>query len=204
MYREVRMTEVKEVLRLWVARTGKKRIAAQLGIDVKTVRRYARAALEVGLRQGEMVPALTDDVVAAVLQRVRAVPAREHGEAWARCEQARTPIEQWLKADVRLTKCQRLLRRKGVAIPYGTLYRFAVQELGFGGPEVTVPVADGEPGHELQLDTGWMTLLEADAAGKRRRFKAFIFTPNVSRYRFVYPVWRERTEDAIAGAPAQR
>ncbi len=45
MYREVRMTEVKEVLRLWLARRGKKRIAAQLGIDVKTVRRYARAAL---------------------------------------------------------------------------------------------------------------------------------------------------------------
>ena len=202
MYREVRMTEVKEVLRLWLTRTGKKRIAAQLGIDVKTVRRYARAALAVGLRQGETVPALTDEVVAAVLKQVRAVPTREHGEAWVRCEQARTPIEQWLKADVRLTKCQRLLRRQGVEIPYGTLYRFAVQELGFGGAEVTVPVADGEPGHELQLDTGWMTLLEADEAGKRRRFKAFIFTPNVSRYRFVYPVGRERAEDAIEACEA--
>ena len=202
MYREVRMTEVKEVLRLWLTRTGKKRIAAQLGIDVKTVRRYARAALAVGLRQGETMPALTDEEVAAVLRRVRAVPAREHGEAWARCEQARTPIEQWLKADVRLTKCQRLIRRQGVEIPYGTLYRFAVQELGFGGPEVTVPVADGEPGHELQLDTGAMTLLEPDESGKRRRFKAFIFTPNVSRYRFVYPVWRARTEDAIAACEA--
>ena len=91
------MTEVKEVLRLWLARTSKKRIAAQLGIDVKTVRRYARAALAVGLHQGDTVRVLTDEVVAAVLQRVRAVPAREHGEAWARCEQARTPIEQWLK-----------------------------------------------------------------------------------------------------------
>src|SRR6266852_6107939 len=202
MYREVRMTEVKEVLRLWLTRTGKKRIAAQLGIDVKTVRRYARAALAVGLRQGETIPALTDEVLAAVLQRVRGVPLREHGEAWARCEQARTPIEQWLKADVRLTKCQRLLQRQGVEIPYGTLYRFAVQELGFGGPEVTVPVADGEPGQELQLDTGWMTMLEPDEHGTRRRFKAFIFTPNVSRYRFVYPVWRERTEDAIAACEA--
>jgi hypothetical protein len=202
MYREVRMTEVKEVLRLWLARTGKKRIAAQLGIDVKTVRRYARAALAVGLRPGEVVPGLSDEVVAAVLQRVRAVPAREHGEAWARCEQARAGIEQWLKNDVRLTKCQRLLHRQGVAIPYGTLYRFAVQELGFGGPEVTVPVADGKPGDELQLDTGWMTLLEPEESGKRRRFKAFIFTPNVSRYRFVYPVGRERTEDAIAACEA--
>jgi transposase len=47
-----------------------------------------------------------------------------------------------------------------------------------------------------------MTLLEADEAGKRRRFKAFIFTPNVSRYRFVCPVLRERSEDAIAACEA--
>jgi hypothetical protein len=67
---------------------------------------------------------------------------------------------------------------------------------------VTVPVADGEPGQELQLDTGWMTYLEADEHGRRRRFKAFIFTPNVSRYRFVYPVGRERTEDAIEACEA--
>ena len=99
-------------------------------------------------------------------------------------------------------KCQRLLSRQGVQIPYGTLYRFAVQELGFGGTEVTVPVADGEPGKELQVDTGWMTLLEPDESGRRRRFKAFIFTPNVSRYRFVYPVFRERTEEAIEACEA--
>ena len=207
MYREVRMTEAKEVLRLWLARTGKKRIAAQVGIDVKTVRRYARAALEQGLRQGETVPVLGDEVVAAVLQRVRGVPARERGEAWARCEQARAGIEQWLKDDVRLTKCQRLLRRQGVEIPYGTLYRFAVQELGFGGPDVTVPVADGEPGQELQLDTGWMTLLEPDESGTRRRFKAFIFTPNVSRYRFVPAAVGPHASGlraAASGAPLRR
>ena len=202
MYREVRMTEIKEVLRLWLGRAGKKRIAAQLGLDVKTVRRYVRAAVKVGLRVGEVEPPLSDEVLTAVLHLVHAVPLREHGEAWARCEQYRDGIEQWLKADVRLTKCQRLLRRQGVAIPYGTLYRFAVQELRFGGPEVTLPVADGEPGQELQVDTGWMTCLEPDEFGKRRRFKAFIFTPNVSRYRFVYPVWRERTADAITACEA--
>jgi hypothetical protein len=202
MYREVRMTEVKEVLRLWMRQTGKKRIAAPLGIDVKTVRRYTRAALAVGVHPGANAAALTDAVVATVLQRGRTVPVREHGDAWARCEQARAALEQWLKAEVRLTKGQRLLQRQGVAIPYGTLYRFAVQELGFGGAEVTVPVADGEPGQELQLDTGWMTRLEADETGRRRRFKAFIFTPNVSRYRVVYPVWRERTEDASAACEA--
>ena len=40
MYREVTMFEVKEALRLWLGGTPKKRIAAQLGLDPKTVRHY--------------------------------------------------------------------------------------------------------------------------------------------------------------------
>jgi hypothetical protein len=39
MFREVTMVEITEVLRLWLAGTPKKRIAAQLGLDPKTVRR---------------------------------------------------------------------------------------------------------------------------------------------------------------------
>jgi len=202
MYREVTMEEVKEAVLLWLARIGKKRIAAQLGLDVKTVRRYVRAAYKVGLRVGTDRPPLSDEVVTAILQEIRPAPVRERGEAWARCEQHRGEIAKWLGADVGLMKCQRLLTRQGVEIPYGTLYRFAVGELGFGGPDPTVPVADGEPGKELQVDTGWMTSLEPDEHGVRRRFKAFIFTPNVSRYRFVYPVLRERTADAIEACEA--
>ena len=202
MYREVTMEEVKEAVLLWLARIGKKRIAAQLGLDVKTVRRYVRAAYTVGVRVGTDTPPLSDAVVAAILQEIRPAPVRERGESWAKCEQHRGQITKWLDNEVGLMKCQRLLTRQGVAIPYGTLYRFAVGELGFGGAAPTVPVADGEPGQELQVDTGWMTSLEPDETGVRRRFKAFIFTPNVSRYRFVYPVFRERTAEAIEACEA--
>jgi transposase len=48
-YREVTMLEVKEVLRLWLGGAPKKRIAAQLGLNVKTVRRYLGAARAGGL-----------------------------------------------------------------------------------------------------------------------------------------------------------
>src|SRR5690606_29561785 len=48
-YREVSMIEIKEVLRQWLAGIPKKRIAAQLGIDPKTVRRYVAQAEECGL-----------------------------------------------------------------------------------------------------------------------------------------------------------
>ena len=48
-YREVTMFEVKEVLRLWLAGVAKKRIAARLGLDPKTVRRYVKSALAAGI-----------------------------------------------------------------------------------------------------------------------------------------------------------
>src|SRR5713101_2282816 len=64
-YREVTMLELKEVLRLWLARAGKKPIAAQLGLDVKTVRRYLRAAEECGLKPGPQL--LTDERLARSL-----------------------------------------------------------------------------------------------------------------------------------------
>jgi hypothetical protein len=102
-----------------------------------------------------------------------------------------------------LTKIRKLLRRqRGTDVPYATLHRYAVAELGFGSRAATVALADGEPGRELQLDTGWMTYLEPNAEGKRRRFRAWVFTPGLSRYRFVWPSLREQTKDAIEACEA--
>ena len=40
-------------------------------------------------------------------------------------------IESSLRDGVRLSKVRRLLRRRGVRVPYPTLHRFAVEELAF-------------------------------------------------------------------------
>jgi hypothetical protein len=44
-----------------------------------------------------------------------------------------------------------------------------------------------------------MTLLEPDLVGKRRRFRAWIFTAVRSRHRFVWPVFSESTKTAADG-----
>src|SRR2546427_526859 len=64
-YREVTMLEIKEVLRLWCGGAPKKRIAAQLGLDIKTVRRYLRAAQACGVRPGGEPP--SEELRAAVV-----------------------------------------------------------------------------------------------------------------------------------------
>jgi transposase len=199
-YREVTMVEIKEVLRLWRAGAAKKRIAARLTLDVKTVRRYVAAAAASGLVPGP--EPLTDEEVGAVLARLAPETGRPHGDGWQHCQAERAEIERLLDQRVRLSKVRRLLHRRGVDIPYSTLHRFAVSELGFGRRAPTIPVADGTSGEEVHIDTGWMTFLEPDERGKRRKFRAWIFTPHVSRYRFVYPCWAESTESAIEACEA--
>ncbi len=199
-FREVTMLEIKEVLLLWLAGTAKKAIARQVGLDRNTVRSYIRAAVRVGLSPGA---SLGDEQVAAVVERLRAPPGEPlRSDSWLRCEEQRAFIKGHLDHGVQLTKVHRLLRRNGVVVPYATLYRFATKELDFGSAASSIPVADCEPGAEVQLDTGWMTLLEPDLFGKRRRFRAWIFTSVFSRHRFVYPCFRETTATAIEACEA--
>jgi len=195
-YHEVTMVEVKEVIRLWMSGYAKKRIAQQLGLDRRTVRRYVRAARRSGVELGGAGEP-SEAQVGAVLALLRCSPTRPYGPAWALCGQQREFIASHLKSGVRLMKVCRLLRRRGIEVPYGTLYRFAVADLSFGRSAPTMPVADGEPGGEVQVDTGWMILLEPDVFGKRKKFRAWIFTPGVSRYRFVWPCFEETTQSAI-------
>jgi hypothetical protein len=202
-YREVTMIEVKEVLRLWRESTPKKRIAAMLGLDPKTVRHYVKVAADVGL--GASSGPLTEAELTTVLLALHPSRERPHGESWAACEAAREDMRKWLKAGLRLTKIRKLLGRttagrNGVDIPYPTLHRFAVAELGFGRTAPTIAVADCGPGEEVQLDTGWVGwLVRPDG---RRRFRAWIFTAVLSRYRFVYPCFQETTATAIEACEA--
>jgi len=201
-YREVGMVEIKEVLLLWLGGQAKKAIARQTGLDPKTVRSYIAAAEAAGLTRGEAAPGLSDELLAKTLAVLRPSGGRPHGDAWALCEQEREEIARLLGQRVRLSKVRRLLQRRGVELPYSTLHRFAVEALGFGRTAPTVPVADGKPGEELEVDTGWVLWLEASGGEKRRRLRAWIFTPSVSRYRFVWPVLEETTASAIEACEA--
>lgn len=198
MYREVRMVEITEVLRLWRAGVPKKRIAARLGLDPKTVRRYVAVAEGTGLRVGD--DAVSDTQLRDVLLALHPGGGRPRGDDWDRCRAQADAIRGWLQGGLRLTKIRKLLARQGVDLPYPTLYRFAVVELGFGRAAPTMPVVDGEPGEELQLDTGWVGWLTP--IGQKRRFRAWIFTAVRSRHRFVYPTFEETTARTIEACEA--
>jgi len=201
MYREVTMIEFKEVLRLWQEQVPKKQIAARLGLDPKTVRRYLRAAEAAAL--GTPGDTLSDEQIRNVLLALQPSGGRPHGEDWTRCSEQREAIQHWLAQGLRLTKIRKLLARQSVSIRYPTLYRFAVEQLQFGQTATTIPVVEGEPGQELQVDTGWVGWLTLPLSPqKRRHFRAWIFSAVFSRYRFVYPTFEETTARAIEACEA--
>lgn len=200
-YREVAMVEVREIVRQHLAGVSTKRIAARLGCDIKTARRYVKAACELGLTVA-MADALSDERIAQLVAVACPSPVRELGDGWKLCEVHQSRIAALLADGVRLTKTRKLLARDGVQVTYATLRRFAIDVLGHAKARVTLPVLDGEPGGELQVDTGWVVTLTESVTGKRRRLRAFIFTANRSRYRFVYPVERETTVSAIDACEA--
>jgi hypothetical protein len=113
MYREVSMIKVREVLRLRGEGLAKKRIAAQLGLDPKTVRQYLTAADSANVR---VTSTISDD--RQVVLALHAASGRPRGDGWARSVAQRTAIARWLGDGLRLTKIRKLLLRQGVAIAY--------------------------------------------------------------------------------------
>jgi transposase len=201
-FREVAVTEIREVLRAWLAGAGLRRVAEQAGVDRKTARRYVEAAVEAGLDRAGGPGQLTDELVGQVAGQVRPVRPGGHGLAWGQLEGCRADIEALVKQGLSVVKIGILLERRGVVVPYRTLHRFAVERCGFGKTAATVRVADGEPGAECQLDFGYLGLLADPVTGQRRKVHALIFTACYSRHMFVWLTFSQTLSALIAGSEA--
>ena len=202
VFREVPVFEVREVLRLWLSGRGQRPICRLAGVDRKTVRRYVDAAVGLGLERDGDDGQLSDEFVGLVCERVRSVRPDGHGEAWAQIAACHELVQGWVDKGLTIVKVHELLERRGVIVAYRTLHRYATLECGFGKAEVTVRVADGEPGGELQVDFGKMGLIFDRDADRRRTCHALVFTAALSRHTFVWLTFGQTTQDVIAGFEA--
>ena len=113
-FREVRVFEVREVLRLWLAGEGIRATERLVGFDRKTVRRYVDAAVGLGLvRDGSDVQ-LNDVFIGLVVEAVRPHRLDGHGEAWRLCEAYHDEIAAWVEDDLTGVMFGVLLARRGV------------------------------------------------------------------------------------------
>ena len=211
-FREVNVNEIREVLRLWLGvaglpAPGYRTIAAHCGVDRKTVRRYVEAAQVAGLSRDDDASAVDDGLIGVVAEAVRPVRPDGHGQSWEELLGVEDQIKAWVAGDgeqrpLTVTKIHTLLARKGCAVPYRTLHRFASQRCGFGRKDTTVRVDDGDPGMECQIDFGYLGMLTDAADGRRRKVHALIFTAVYSRHMFVWLSYSQTLAAVIDGCQA--
>lgn len=203
-YREVSVTEVREVLRCWLtdARVGERTVAARAGVDRKTVRRYVAAAVAAGVVRDGGPGQLSDEVIGQVVAAVRPARPAGHGLSWEQLETVEEEVRGWVADGLQLTNIHGKLTRRGLVVPYRTLHRFAVARCGFVKRGPTVRVADGEPGVECQLDFGRLGLLTDAVTGRRRVVHALTFTAVYSRHMFVWLTFAQTLAAVIDGAEA--
>lgn len=203
-FREVRVSEVREVLRCWLVdhQAGLRTIGERSGVDRKTARRYVEAAEDAGLVRDGGVGQLSDELIGAVIAAVRPARRSGHGIAWDALLAVEGDIRGWLGDGLSLTNVHGKLVRRGVDVPYRTLHRFAVARCGFGRRAATVRVVDGEPGVECQLDFGRLGLVPDPTAGRNRVAHGLMFTAVYSRHMFVWVTFAQTLAAVIEGCEA--
>jgi hypothetical protein len=119
-FREVRVFEVREVLRLWLAGEGFRSVERLAQVDRKTVRRYVTAAVQLGLVRDGGDGQLDDVFVGVVVEAVRPqLLSAEHER-----------IAGWVADDLTGVKIHELLGRQGVAVPLRTVQRYVLEVCG--------------------------------------------------------------------------
>src|SRR5581483_5043235 len=193
-----------EVLRLWLAGEGFRSIERLGPVDRKTARRYVEAAVEAGLARDDGEGQLTDEFIGQVVVAVRPHRRDGRGEPWRVLQHHHDRLVGWLTVQkLTVVKTHELLEREGVVVPQRTLHRYALEVLGVGrGRGVTVRVADGDPGDELQVDFGRMGLVFDPLTGRNRVAQALIFTACVSRHCFVWLTFTQTLDAVIEGFEA--
>jgi transposase len=202
-FREVRVFEVREVLRLWLAGEGIRSVERLAQVDRKTVRRYVVAAEALGVVRDGGGDQLTDALIGMVVEAVRPHRCDGHGGAWRLLVAHHDDVAGWVAEDLTGVKIAELLERRGLVVPVRTVQRYVHEVCGRSrGRGSTVRVADGEPGDELQVDFGRLGFLLDPDSGRRRVVHGLVFTACFSRHCFVWLTYRQTTADVIEGCEA--
>jgi len=100
---------------------------------------------------------------------------------------------------LQLTRIQELLGQLQCAVPYTTLYRYALRQGWLSSHRGTVRMADTQPGEVAEMDFGRLGLLPDPESGKRRVVWALVVVLNYSLHSFVWPLFRQSLGEIIEG-----
>jgi transposase len=187
------VVDVTEIFIHWYAGRSISEVAAWLGVDRKTIRKYLAAAVAAGLAPGGVAMTAQDwaPLVAGWFPQLADTKLRQ--TTWPQIAEHHEYITAQLKAGVRqATIHQRLRDEHGLAASVASLKRYVAANLPEEVRRDRVVVlrdeADTPPGEEAQIDYGHLGYWIDPVSGKRRRVWAFAMVLACSRHLFVRPV----------------
>jgi transposase len=186
------MIDVVEILQHWHAGRPKTVVAASLGLDAKTVRKYVAPAEAAGLVPGgrPLGRAEWAELVGGWFPGL--LDARARSLTFPVIDPYRTRIEDMLKTNTVTTVHQRLRDEDGLQVGVTSFRRYVWREF----PEhtdrarVTVVRPEVDPGEEAQIDYGFLGSWLDPLTERVRRVWAFVMVLACSRHMFVRPVLR--------------
>jgi len=188
--RSFQVIDVVEVLQHWHAGRPKTVVAASLGVDVKTVRKYVAAAEAAGISPGD--GSGCDRAGWAV--RVAAwfpelVDAQARSRTWPVLADRRELIEKMIGTNTMATVHQRLRDEHGLAVSESSLRRYVGQVFPQRRAAAAVTVLrEDVPVGEAQIDYGHLGSWFDPVGGRVRRVQGFVIVLACSRHMFVQPV----------------
>ena len=110
-------------------------------------------------------------------------------------------IQELVDRGLTVVKIGDLLGRRGIVVPEaGTLHRYCAERCGSATKKDTVPLADPEPGRELQADSAaWAWSLTPSGRALVGCARLLILVAVWSRDMFVWLTFSQTTADVIEG-----
>jgi transposase len=185
--------DIVEILVHWSAGRSQHELAASLGVDRKTIRKYVAPAVAAGMVPGG--PARSQDEWAGLVRGwfPELVDTRLRQVTWPVIEVHRDYVAAQLQAGVTAaTIHQRLRDEHGLAASVASFRRWVRANLPEELRRSAVRVLGETPpaGHEAQVDYGRLGMWTDPVTGKRVTVWAFVMVLSHSRHMFVRPVLR--------------
>jgi transposase len=185
------VVDIVEILIHWYAGRSQHEVAASLGVDRKTIRRYLAPAVAAGMVPGG--PACSAEEWSALVRGwfPHLVDTKLRQVTWPQIEVHRDYIVAQLEDGVTgATIHQRLRDECGLTASVASFRRWLRASVAeeVRRAQVTVLRDTPPPGQEAQVDYGRLGMWTDPATGRRRTVWAFAMVLTCSRHMFVQPV----------------
>ncbi|WP_240436993.1 hypothetical protein [Streptomyces sporangiiformans] len=184
------MVDITEIYVHWYAGRSKSSLAASLGVDRKTVRKYLAPAEASGIAPGG--PPMSEADWARLIEGwfPGLIDKRLRQVTWQEIDKHRDYIKELLGTVTVSTIHQRLRDEHKLKVSISSFRRWVHATLPdeVSRSQVTVLRDEIEPGEEAQIDYGFLGQWINPRTGKRHRVWAFVMVLPCSRHMFVRPV----------------